>query len=109
MISAPQKAATPPVMCTTPDPAKSMTPPMTEFSLKEDAQPCPSHTWVANAGGIGRPWNRATLEAAGWLEPPRERLGAQGSGWVPSGPASLTLDVLSRPEPSGAAVGGVVA
>ena len=62
MISAPQKAATPPVMCTTPDPAKSMTPPMTEFSLKEDAQPCPSHTWVANAGGIGRPWNRATLE-----------------------------------------------
>ena len=50
MISAPQKAAMPPVMCTTPEPAKSMHPWSIALELKAERKPEPSHTQWTTTG-----------------------------------------------------------
>ena len=50
MISAPQKAAMPPVMCTTPEPPKSIAPRRTASGLKEEAHPSSSHTQCTTTG-----------------------------------------------------------
>ena len=47
---APTSAAQPPVMCTTPEPAKSMTPPRMASSFCIERQPWASHTQCATTG-----------------------------------------------------------
>ena len=50
MTAAPQRAAMPPVRCTTPEPAKSITPPSKAFGFVTERKPAPLHAQWTTTG-----------------------------------------------------------